>query len=71
VSTLTEIEEAVPRLSQAELDELEHFIRQEKMHRVSAVSHSVLDIGPVSLGPLQGHLGDRDEWHDEMLEGRL
>ncbi len=71
MGTLAEIEEAVPRLSQAELDELERFVKQEKMHRTEAGAHSILDIPPIALGAMLHPLGDRDEWRDEMLEGKV
>ena len=71
MSTLAEIEEAVPRLSGAELVELERFVREAKRRKATAKRHSILDIQPSHLGPMLRPLGDREEWHDEMLEGRV
>lgn len=70
MSTLAEIEEAVPRLSNEELEELERFIRQTKQRKAAPKPHSVLDIKSSHLGEMLRPLGDREEWHDEMLEGR-
>ena len=71
VSTLAEIEEAVPLLSQDELTELERFVRLTKRTKAAAQPHSIMDIKPSSLGKMLRPLGTREEWHDEMLEGRV
>ena len=69
MSTLTEIEEAVPRLSSAELEALECFVRKVR-RAAEAPRHSILEIQPSNLGGMRLPLGTREEWHDEMLEGR-
>jgi hypothetical protein len=65
MSTLAEIEDAVLRLSRAQLDELERFIRQEKLNRTPSGSHGVLDIPPIALGAMLLPLGPRDQYCDE------
>jgi hypothetical protein len=70
MSTLAEIEDAVPLLSGAELAELEQFVRKTREEKRLSSSHSILDLKPVRLGGILRPLGDRSEWHDEMLEGR-
>lgn len=69
MSTLSEIEEAVPRLSVAELEELERFVRKARQ-AAAGQRHSILEIQPSNLGGMLHPLGGRAEWHDEMLEGR-
>ena len=71
MSTLAEIEEAVPHLSADELAELERFVRNARQEQGRRNPHSVLDLKPVHLGEMLRPLGDREEWHDEMLEGRV
>ena len=71
MSTLAEIEAAVPRLTVSELAELEHFVRKAKREKAAVTGHSVLDIKPSNLGGMLRPLGTREEWYDEMLEGRV
>jgi hypothetical protein len=70
MSTLAEIEQAIPELSSEELAELERFIRKARQGKTGRKSHSVLDLRPMHLGKMLRPLGDREEWYDEMLEGR-
>ena len=70
MSTLAEIESAVHFLSAEELAELELFVRKAKQEKAAPKRHSIMDIEPSSLGGMLRPLGTRDEWHDEMLEGR-
>jgi hypothetical protein len=70
MSTLAEIEQAIPRLTVEELAELEKFVRQARREKVAGTGHSILDIKPSNLGQMLRPLGTREEWHDEMLEGR-
>ena len=70
MSTLAEIEKAIPHLTASELAELEQFIRQARQEKVVVPGHSVLDIKPSNLGEMLRPLGTREEWYDEMLEGR-
>lgn len=71
MSTLAEIEEAVPHLSADELAELERFVRNARQEKGRRNPHSVLDLKPLHLGEMLRPLGDREEWYDEMLEGRV
>jgi len=71
MSTLAEIEDAVPLLSGAELAKLEQLIRKTREEKRLSSSHSILDLKPVHLGGILRRLGNRSEWHDEMLEGRV
>ena len=71
MSTLAEIEKAVPQLTASELAELERFVQKVKRERTSAVGHSIMEIKPSNLGKMLRPLGTREEWYDEMLEGRV
>ena len=71
MSTLAEIEAAVPQLTNGELAQLEQFIHEVKREKVAATGHSIMDIKPSSLGKMLGPLGTREEWYDEMREGRV
>ncbi len=71
MSTLAEIEAAVPQLTASELAELEQFVRRAKREKALAPARSVLDMEPLNLGQMLRPLGTREEWYDEMLEGRV
>ena len=71
MSTLAEIEAAVPQLTASELAELEQFIRRAKREKAVTPARSVLDMEPLNLGQMLRPLGTREEWYDEMLEGRV
>lgn len=71
MSTLAEIEEAVPKLSAEELAELERFVRKAKRSRPVPAAPSVMDAAPLDLGTMLRPLGSREDWYDEMLEGRV
>jgi hypothetical protein len=70
MSTIGEIEKAVPQLSAEELAKLEQFIRKTRREKESARRPSLLDIEPVSVGKILQPLGTRDQWYDEMREER-
>ena len=70
MSTLAEIEKAIPQLTASELAELEHFVRRAREEKIAVPAHSILDIKPSNLGGMLRPLGTREEWYDEMLEGR-
>ena len=70
MSTLAEIEAAIPKLTASELAELEQFLRKAKRAKGTASAGSVLDMKPLDLGQMLRPLGTREEWYDEMLEGR-
>jgi hypothetical protein len=68
MSTLAEIEAAIPHLTVQELAELEKFIQAERQKAAAAPGHSVLDIPTASVGELlPAPAGDLLE---DMLEGR-
>ena len=69
MSTLAEIEMAVPGLSAEELAELEQFIRKARREKERAQRPSLRDIEPVSVGRILEPIGARGDWYDEMLEG--
>ena len=71
MSTLAEIEQAVPQLSAEELAELERFVRKVRQEQIAPKPYGVLDLQPLHLGEMLRPLGDREEWYDEMLEGRV
>ena len=71
MSTLAEIEAAIPQLTASELAELEQFVRKTKREKTAEPRRSVLDIKPSNLGKMLRPLGTREEWYDEMLEGRV
>lgn len=71
MSTLAEIEQAVPQLSAEELAELERFVRHARREKSREAGVSVFDLPPLDLGRMLRPLGDREEWYDEMLEGRV
>ena len=70
ISTLAEIEAAIPQLTNGELAELEQFLRNAKREKAAEPGQSVLDMEPLNLGAMLRPLGTREEWYDEMLEGR-
>jgi len=71
MSTLAKIEAAIPQLTSGELAELEQFLREARREKAAVPGQSVLDMEPSSLGKMLGPLGTREEWYDEMLEGRV
>ena len=71
MSTLAEIEAAIPQLTASELAELEQFVRRTKRGKAVEPRRSVLDMKPSNLGKMLRPLGTREEWYDEMLEGRV
>jgi hypothetical protein len=71
MSTLAEVEAAVAGLSSYELEELERLIRQQRRIRSEGRGRSPLDLPALDLGKPLLSLGERGEWLDEMLEGRV
>ena len=70
MSTLTEVEAVVSAFSIEELAELERFVRTTKQAKSAKAQCSALDLAPLNLGRLLRPLGTREEWYDEMLDGR-
>ena len=52
MSTLAEIEAAIPKLTASELAELEQFLRQARQEKIAPAGHSILDIKPSNLGKM-------------------
>jgi TATA-binding protein-associated factor Taf7 len=71
MSTLAEIEMAVPRLSTEELVELEQIIRKARREKERAQRPSLRDIQPASVGKILEPVGTRGDWYNEMLEGHV
>ena len=71
MSTLAEIEAAVPKLNAKELAELERFVQAERRKAAPTAGHSVLDIAPVNVGRILRPLSSADDLLGEMLEGRM
>jgi hypothetical protein len=71
MSTLAEIEAAVPKLNARELAELERFVQAERKKAALPAGHSVLDIPSVSVGHILRPLSSGDDLLGEMLEGRM
>ena len=71
MSTLAEIEAAVPKLSVEELAELERFVRAERQKAGQPLGHSVLDIPSVNVGRILQPFSVDDDLLGEMLEGRV
>jgi len=70
MSTLAEIEEALPLFSAEELAKLEQFIRKTRREKESARQFSLTTIHPASVGGILKPLGSRADWYDEMLGDR-
>jgi hypothetical protein len=68
MSTIGEIENAVPQLSAEELEKLEQVIRRARRERESGRKPSLRNIEPVSVGKILQPLGTRDQWYDEIRE---
>jgi hypothetical protein len=71
MKTLAEVEAVVPQFSADELAELEQFIRKTRLKKAPSQGRSALDLPPLDLGRMLKPLGAREEWYDEMLEGRV
>jgi hypothetical protein len=71
MSTLAEVEAVVVNFSADQLVELEQFVRKMLKGKAASEKPSLRDLEPVSVGKILRPLGSRDEWYDEMLEGRV
>ena len=70
MSTLSEIEAALPSLNAEELAALVQRVTLEMCKVMRAPDHSVLDIAPVSIGRVLRPFSPDDDFLGEMLEGR-
>ncbi len=71
MNTLAEVGAGGAAFSAKELAELEQFVRKARLKKTSVSGRSALDLLPLDLGRMLKPLGTREEWHDEMLEGRV
>jgi hypothetical protein len=71
MSTLAEIEAAVPRLNADELAELEKFVQAQLRKASIPKAHSVMDIPTVNVGRILRPISSDDDLLGEMLEGRV
>lgn len=71
MSTLAEIEAAVPSLSGEELLKLERLVRQTRRGQAGHTAPVAFDLPRLQLGEILRPFGSREEWYDEMLEGRV
>ena len=67
VSTLAEIEKAVPLLEIADLSNLERFVRAVRLRRTHPARPSAFDLPPLSLGAVRKPLVVEDDLLEEML----
>ena len=61
MSTLAEVQAALPQLSIHELAELEQFVRKARLEKAKGIGGSALDLPPLELGELKRPLGSREE----------
>lgn len=71
MKTLADVEAVVPQFSAEELAKLEQFVRQTRLKRTQGRGRSALELPALNLGRMLQPLGAREEWYDEMLEGRV
>jgi len=71
MSTLAEIEKSVSQFAAEDLAELERIVRKARREKEQAQKPSLRDTNPVSVGRILKPIGARDEWYDEMQEGRV
>lgn len=70
MSTLAEVEAVVRQFSAGELARLEQFVRKTRLQKTKGSGRSALDLPPLDLGRMLKPLGTREEWYEELLEGR-
>lgn len=67
MSTLAEIESAVPNLGMAELADLERDVRALRLQRTKKRRQSALELPPLRLGMILKPLSAGDDLLEEML----
>jgi hypothetical protein len=67
MSTLTEIETAIPGLDPLELERLEQFVRATRLSRERQRRASALDLPPLRLGTVLHPLHPDDDLLEEMI----
>jgi hypothetical protein len=68
MSTLVDIETAVPSLGLQELAHLEHMVRATRVKRERQSKPSALDLAPLNLGALIRPLSPDDDLLEEMMD---
>ncbi len=68
MSTLAEIEAAIPLLSPKELSELERLVHSARRRQAGGVRRSPLDLPPLRLGEVLRPLSAEDDLLAEMLD---
>ncbi|MBX7209147.1 MAG: hypothetical protein K1X78_12590 [Verrucomicrobiaceae bacterium] len=68
MSTLAEIEIAVPGLGLSELSHLEHLVRATRLRRERQSRRSALDLPPLQLGTVLQPLSPDDDLLEEMMD---
>ena len=68
MSTLVEIESAVPGLGLSDLSRLEQLIRSIRLKRERQSRPSALDLPPLQLGTVLEPLGPDDDLLEEMMD---
>jgi len=70
MSTLAEVKAVIPQLSATELATLEQIVQVARREKSTTSKPSLQNLRPASVGKILRPLGTREEWHDEMREGR-
>ena len=70
MSTLAEVEAVVRQFSADELAELERFVRQARLTKITGSGRSALDLPPLDLGRILKPLGTREAWYYDRLGDR-
>ena len=68
MSTLAEIETAVPGLCLSELSHLEHLVRATRLRLRRQSRPSAFDLPPLRLGTVLEPLGPDDDLLEEMMD---
>ncbi len=68
MSTLTEIEMAIPHLDLAELSHLERVVHSLRLRKAPTKRFSAFDLGPLHLGKVLKPLTPEDDLLEEMLD---
>lgn len=71
MSVIHSIATMMAQLSPEELAELERLAREKRLEKLSRREESALDLPALELGQILQPIGSRDQWYDEMLEGRV
>lgn len=68
MSTLTEIEMAIPHLDPAELSHLERMVHSLRLRKEQTKRPSAFDLSPLHLGKVLKPLTAEDDLLEEMLD---